>query len=227
MIATASHAVARVSQAGLADDATYGACESFFQNALAPADSAARLMTTTLHTPRLTLRPFRPDDLATAFTWLSDPEVMRFIGSGPDKSPEQAAARLRCYTMHQARYGFSKWIVLESDRETPIGDAGLMHLGDTNDIELGYRLVKSRWGKGLASELAQAWLARAFGPLGLTRVIAFARQENAASVRVMTKAGFLFLRNERMHGMDYVVYSAESGDRGNEMLSDYNKETGR
>jgi RimJ/RimL family protein N-acetyltransferase len=69
-------------------------------------------------------------------------------------------------------------------------------------------LSKPWWGQGLATEAAVAWLRYAFEGLGLTEVIAFSHPENRASVRVMEKCGFEFLRQDNIAGMGVVVYVA-------------------
>ena len=89
-----------------------------------------------------------------------------------------------------------------------IGDAGLLYLPATQETELGYRLIKPRWGQGLATETAAAWLQYAFDELGLPEVIAFSHPDNVASVRVMQKNGFEFLRDDNIAGMGVVVYVA-------------------
>ncbi len=166
-------------------------------------------MKETIETPRLSLRPFAPGDANTAFAWLGDPEVMRFMPAGPDRSPEQSAVRIEAYLDHQCRHGFSKWIVLDRETRTAIGDAGIMFLPGSDEIELGYRLTRSRWGQGLATEAASAWLNYAFCRLGLPRLLAFARPDHHASLRVMEKAGFRFLREDRLYGMDSLVHVVE------------------
>ncbi len=87
-----------------------------------------------------------------------------------------------------------------------IGDAGLLYLPATQEVELGYRLIKPWWGKGLATETAEAWLIYAFNELGMTEVIAFSHPDNRASVRVMEKCNFEFLRQDNIAGMGVVVY---------------------
>jgi RimJ/RimL family protein N-acetyltransferase len=84
-----------------------------------------------------------------------------------------------------------------------------MQLPDSDEIKLGYRLTKAYWGRGFATEAASAWLAHAFGKLGLARLIAFAHPANGASIRVMQKTGFRFLRQNRLYGMASIVYVAE------------------
>ncbi|QNA89848.1 GNAT family N-acetyltransferase [Massilia sp. Dwa41.01b] len=56
---------------------------------------------------------------------------------------------------------------------------------------LGYRIAESACGKGYASVAVRQMLERAFGELGLMRIEADARIDNAASIRVLTRNGFV------------------------------------
>lgn len=163
-------------------------------------------MSELLVTPRLRLRPFRLDDAVAAFRWFGDAAVMRYSSLGPDQDIGQTTARVQGYIDHQARYGYSKWLVVEHQTGRPIGDAGLMALPGSDEIELGYRFLQAYWGQGLATEVAAAWLDHAFGHLYLPAVIAFADRANLASIRVMQKAGMHFLRFDTILNIDAVVY---------------------
>jgi RimJ/RimL family protein N-acetyltransferase len=57
------------------------------------------------------------------------------------------------------------------------------------EVELGYGLRKPSWGRGYASEIAQALVRRAFGEMGIDRLVASVTVANVASVRVLEKAG--------------------------------------
>jgi len=59
---------------------------------------------------------------------------------------------------------------------------------------VAYFFSPSVWGRGRASELVQASLIHAFQDLGLSRVGAFSRPDNVASIRVLAKAGFSRVR---------------------------------
>ena len=157
-------------------------------------------------TARLELRPFREDDVQAAHTWFGDAEVMRFMPSGPDRSVQATAERLASYMEHQQLHGFSKWIAIDRATGQPVGDAGLMYLHGTEDVELGYRLRRTEWGRGLATELARAWMRHAFDELSLDRLIAFTHPENDASLRVLDKCGFVFDGRKPVLGMDALVF---------------------
>lgn len=163
-------------------------------------------MTNVLETPRLTLRPFEASDAQTVYPWMTDGEIQRFMPTGQDYTMEQVEARVARYMAHQEKHGYSRWLIFDRATGEAIGDAGILHIPASGENELGYRLIKSRWGEGLATEVAKAWMEYAFTELGLTELIAFSHPDNGASVRVMQKCGFEFLRNEAIAGMGVVVY---------------------
>ncbi|RLT38451.1 MAG: N-acetyltransferase [Chloroflexi bacterium] len=168
-------------------------------------------MTATLATARMTLRPFQPTDAPVLFTWVSDPEVMRFmpIPTGLDHTLEQTVARVQRYMDHQQKYGFSRWLIFDRASGLAIGDAGLLYMAASDEIELGYRFARPWWGQGRATEVAAAWLDYAFGALHIPALVAFAEPENRASLRVMEKLGMHFLRQEDIFGKVELIYGIQ------------------
>ena len=78
----------------------------------------------------------------------------------------------------------------ERDSRAPVGYAGLVHPGGQPEAELKYALLRSHWGRGLATEAAAAFVAYGAARHGLRRIVATTAPENAASHRVLLKAGF-------------------------------------
>jgi ribosomal-protein-alanine N-acetyltransferase len=113
---------------------------------------------------------------------------MRFSGGGA-RTAEGTLERVRGLIEHQERHGFSKWGVCERASGELVGDCGIQLLEDGPDVELGFHLRPSVWGRGYATEAAQACLDAAFSGLGLDEVIAIVAPGNAASVRVLEKIG--------------------------------------
>jgi len=116
----------------------------------------------------------------------SDPEVMRHVG-GVSPSREQYAEILpRMMTWSDRPFGF--FAAYFEDRFT-----GWFHLRpsvvDDRILELGYRLRREAWGRGLATEGSRALLRHAFTTLGEREVDACAVPENIASTGVMKKCG--------------------------------------
>lgn len=124
----------------------------------------------------------------------SDPRVMRYIGDGEVETREAAQAAIertqRRYCEHP---GLGAWRVSRRDNGGFVGWVSLKHAGESPDIEVGYRLRADAWGQGFATELARAMIRRGFDDCGLARIIGVTHPDNAASQRVLLKAG---LRDE-------------------------------
>jgi ribosomal-protein-alanine N-acetyltransferase len=158
-----------------------------------------------LDTPRLTLRPFAPGDVEAIHAIYSDPDVMRWVGTGPVAAETATARMLDGYAAHQRTHGFSFWAVLERDSGVLIGDAGL-HRTALGETELGYTLAQSAWGRGYATEAAGAWLHAAFNRLAIEEVIALAEPANRASVHVLDKLGLRREGTRTAFGREHLVY---------------------
>jgi RimJ/RimL family protein N-acetyltransferase len=74
-----------------------------------------------LETLRLCIEPFTSDDAAAAFAWFSDPEVMRFIPTGPDRSMEETEKRLARYIEHQPFTDSANGSSVSARRDNPSG----------------------------------------------------------------------------------------------------------
>jgi len=151
-----------------------------------------------LQTERLTLRRFTRDDLDAVVALDADPAVMRYITGGAATPREELRddylPAWLAYYERGDRWGF--WAAIERATGEFLGWFHLRpNLGDPDDEpELGYRLVRSAWGRGLATEGARALVDKAFGELDARRVYATTMAVNAASRRVMEKAGLRYVR---------------------------------
>ncbi len=159
-----------------------------------------------IETERLLLRDKTPDDVGFMHRLLSDPAVMRYVGEGRPRGLEEVRAGLEKHIAHQQAHGFSLWLVLERAAGEPIGDCGLMHLEEGPEVEVGYRFVPEAWGRGYATEAAEASLAYGFDVLGLDEIVAVAYPDNAASRRVMEKIGMRYDGRGMYYGNDSVRY---------------------
>ncbi len=152
-----------------------------------------------LETDRLILRRFTDADVDNLVELDSDPDVMHFINGGRPTPREEIETSvlpswLRYYETYPA-YGF--WATVEKSTGEFIG---WFHLrpapghGAPDEPELGYRLHRSAWGKGYATEGSRALIDKAFTDLDASRVFAETMAVNARSRRVMEKAGLRFVR---------------------------------
>lgn len=118
----------------------------------------------------------------------SDPEVMRFISGGEPNSRARYEQDLlpRMMAYEGEPHGFLS--AFERGRFV-----GWFHLrpsvADDRILELGYRLRRDAWGRGLATEGGRALVRHAFEALDQPAVDACADPRNEASIRVMVKCG--------------------------------------
>ena len=143
-------------------------------------------------TDRLSLCvPCGEDIDALALYW-ADPETMRYLSKNGDVwTREQVLERVERGARFCSEHGMTFWTVVEKETGTVIGQGGLVPIAFNGDeIELGYRFGKDHWGKGYATEVAQASAAYGFEKLGLDRIVAVSFPGNTASRNVLTKAGF-------------------------------------
>jgi RimJ/RimL family protein N-acetyltransferase len=163
-------------------------------------------MTIILETERLIIRTWSLDDADEGYKIWSDPEVMRYVGTGqPNKSVEETRAWVGRMKAHQELYGFGFWAVVEKRSGQLIGSCGMgyQRYGGL-PIEFGYTLARSRWGYGYATEAARACLRYAFGKLHLAELLASVDSRNVASQRVLEKIGFRYQREEQLaDGTDF------------------------
>jgi RimJ/RimL family protein N-acetyltransferase len=161
-----------------------------------------------LETPRLVLRPFAPGDAPLVHRVYSDPDVMRYVATGPMADLAVTARLLQDYEAHQRRHGYSFWAVTERASGELIGDAGLYRT-PAGGVELGYTLGLAWWGRGYATEAASAWLACAFGSLGIAEVVALAEPANVASTHVLEKLGMRQAGERIAFGRPHAVFRTQ------------------
>jgi len=158
-----------------------------------------------LETARLLLRPFTVDDAVLMHRVYSDPDVMRYVATGPIADLGATQRLIGDYVDHQQAWGYSFWAVEERSSGELIGDAGLYRT-PSGEVELGYTLGVPWWGLGYATEAAGAWVEAALGALGLDEVVALAEPGNRASLRVLEKIGLRRSGERIAFGRPHLVY---------------------
>ena len=149
-----------------------------------------------LETDRLTLRQFTPGDVELLVELDSDPEVMRYLSGGAPTSRDAIASRIlpSFIAASEEHEGLGYWAALDRPSGDFVGWFALHPVdGDPRELRLGYRLRRSAWGRGLATEGARALLAAGFAR-GAERISAGTYQDNTASRRVLEKVGMRFVR---------------------------------
>jgi RimJ/RimL family protein N-acetyltransferase len=142
-------------------------------------------------TARLWLRPRRLADLDACLAMDRDPEVTRHI-AGPWADPVEHRRFVEHRIVCDYPAGLGYWSIFEkADPARFIGWILLIpdYSDGGRDVEIGWRLVRAAWGRGIASEAAACVVAHAFGTVGLPRIIADIAAENDGSLQVARKLG--------------------------------------
>lgn len=161
---------------------------------------------TLLATARLELRPLAEEHLELLVALDADPAVMRFL-TGRAGTREEVLARW------VPRVGGGWWAAFSADAF--VGWFGLNPATkpayDEGDLELGYRLGRDAWGRGLATEGARAVVRHGFATTEAPRIAADTMAVNAASRRVLEKVGMRHVLTWHQH-WDEPLPGAEHGE---------------
>ena len=177
-----------------------------------------------IRTPRLLLRPWRPDDLDAYSDIYSRWEVMRYLGSTPAvlSTREEAAERLaQRAAPDPAGPPYGVWAVCcLDDVERPRGSVLMRRLPwsasvdpvpDHQDVEVGWHLHPDVWGRGYATEAAAALVARAWDHR-IEQVHAVTYADNVASQAVCRRLGMEHLgRTDRYYDVELELFGVERG----------------
>lgn len=149
-------------------------------------------------TSRLLLRRWRSDDVEPFAAMCSDPEAMRYIGSGDTRTREQAAAAILAFESFWEEKGYGLFAVELLGSNQLIGFTGLAEPAFLPEImpavEVGWRFARQSWGNGYATEAARAVLDFGSAELGIPEIVSIHQVGNDASARIMQKLGMRFDR---------------------------------
>lgn len=143
-----------------------------------------------INTERLILRDWQESDLPTWAALNADPEVREHLGRL--LTEQDAAASMRGFQEDLDRNGFGFWAVQVRSTGEFVGFTGLDRVDEGmpfDGVEIGWRLARSAWGHGYATEAARAALAYGFGPVDLPEILAVTASTNLRSQAVMRRIG--------------------------------------
>ena len=155
-----------------------------------------------LRTERLFLRHFHILDYEAMYHVFGDAEVMRF-GDGIQTREWVQTWIHTCLERYYQKWGFGPYAIVEQSRRNVIGYCGLFYFPDIDgqpEIEIGYRLARSAWGHGYATEAALSVRDFAVTTLGIKRLIAMIDPSNLASIRVAEKLGMRYEKEVMLEG---------------------------
>ncbi|MBV8429726.1 MAG: GNAT family N-acetyltransferase [Solirubrobacterales bacterium] len=155
-----------------------------------------------VETPRLVCERLRMEHMPEISPLLRDPRVAEWLWPHGEPTEQDVLDGTRQKEDHWERYGFGLWLLRDNQTRKAVGWGGLQwtYVSELDEVEAAWAIAPERWRQGLATELAQAAISSAFGPLGLREIIAFTLPDNVASRRVMEKTGFDYER-EIVHAL--------------------------
>ncbi|MFC9329829.1 GNAT family N-acetyltransferase [Kitasatospora sp. NPDC057015] len=146
-----------------------------------------------LRTDRLLLRQWRDSDLAPWAALNADPEVREYF---PEVlTAEQSADSVARFRSELAERGYGWWAVEVRATGEFIGFTGLDPVDEGlpfTGVEIGWRLARTAWGQGYATEAALAVLEFGFTTLGLPELLAITAHGNLRSRAVMRRIGMTY-----------------------------------
>ncbi len=156
-------------------------------------------MPSPIQTPRLSLRPLKPEDFYFIRSLHTDLQVMKFIGDGVARTYDQTRAAVDKYLelgLNDPHLGM--WVAYLKDSQIPVGNLLIRKPAtqeETLGIEIGYSFAQEFWGQGFATEACRGILDYVKVALGPTRLVALIEPRNEASRNILNKLGFKSVGN--------------------------------
>ena len=137
------------------------------------------------------MRPWQDQDRAPFAELNADPEVMRHFPATLTR--EESDAAVDRYRAHMDKHGFGLWATVLRTTGAFVGSVGIsiprFEASFTPCTEVGWRVHRSHWNQGYATEAARAAIEFGFREIGLREILSFTPHGNVASRRVMEKLG--------------------------------------
>ena len=144
-------------------------------------------------TDRLLLRHFTEADAGLLLYLNSDPEILKYVHELPLQDEADSLEKLKKIILPQYEKNLGRWAVHLKENNEFIGWCGLKSRPELDEIDLGYRFIKTAWGKGYATEAARHTLIYGLETLKLKTITGRAHIENTASLKVLEKIGMQFI----------------------------------
>jgi ribosomal-protein-alanine N-acetyltransferase len=150
-----------------------------------------------IETERLLIRDLEEYDAKGIFQLDSDPDVHQFLGKNPINTIDEAKQVIDFIRNQYVYNGIGRWAIIDKKTDDFIGWTGLKYEQglrvDFSYYDLGYRLRKKYWGKGIATESAIQSLKYGFEKLDLKEIGAAADVDHLVSNKILKKIGLKFI----------------------------------
>ena len=179
--------------------------------------------TLNIETERLLLRRYVKEDALPMYkTWATDSDVTRFLSWLPHENVEVTKNILNDWIVKYKSPDYYNWVVMLKENKKIIGSISVVgQYSDDDMCEVGYCYGRDFWGRGYGTEALSGIIDFLINSVGFNRVHAFHYTENAASGKVMQKAGMIYEGRLRQYHKDnqgrYVdcdMYSILKNDLG-------------
>ncbi len=164
-----------------------------------------------IETDQYLIRDIEHTDIQGMFELDSDPEVHRYLGNQPIQSLEEAEKVIYFIRSQYEEFGIGRWAIELKESGDFVGWTGLKYeqglRPDRSYYDLGYRLKRAYWGKGIATETALEALKYGFEQMNLTQICGAADIDNVASNRVLKKVGLQFVEIFEFQGLPINWYT--------------------
>jgi ribosomal-protein-alanine N-acetyltransferase len=162
----------------------------------------------TRETLHLILRPWALEDSEALFRILQEPGILKYFPPATF-----SLEKTRRYINHQLKHwqerGYGHWAVTLKEDHSVVGWDGLEYLPETGENEVAYLLSHKVWGRGFATEAAQAAVRFGFDNASLQTIIGLVHPENIGSIRVLEKCGLTFIDCKIYWGLEMCRYRIE------------------
>jgi len=158
-----------------------------------------------IETDRLLIREISSGDDTGMFELDSDPEVHRFLGNKPFKTIDQSRDQIQFIKKQYIENGIGRWAIEDRVTNEFVGWTGFKLMRETinhhsNYYDFGYRLKRKFWGKGYATESANAAMGYGIDKLQFTDIYGMTDVNNIASRRVLEKIGMTYIETFNYNG---------------------------
>ncbi|MDA1359138.1 GNAT family N-acetyltransferase [Glycomyces luteolus] len=169
-----------------------------------------------LDTERTRLRPWRLADAPALVEMNRQPDMLRYANEDRADTLPEAVRWIEEQQRYLSSHGYGIVALEERASGALIGFVGLATPTFLPELlpatDIGWRIRRELWNRGLATEAARAVLDWAHGPLGIPEVLAISNAGNRASIRVMEKLGMVLGRAATVPetGTPVVVYVSKA-----------------
>jgi RimJ/RimL family protein N-acetyltransferase len=167
-----------------------------------------------IDTERLVIRPWRDADAPAALAIYGDREVTRWLTPAMDQVPDEPAMRAVLRRWQSGDVApVSHWAVQERDTGRLVGGVALLRLAPWQDIEIGWQLARTAWGRGYAAEAGEALARWSMHHANVDELFALIGSSNTRAAATAERIGMEWIgETDQYHGQTLELYRLRHDD---------------